>query len=462
MIYKSNKGFVRKKLYMNKISASQDLRRRPDLIIQQEVDLLLFLAQEENHHPRIIKMYFAFKILEGEIETISLMFPQYPGSLEDILHERHTFSFAEFSPDSSVFRNSIINHWLWGEMVELLDGVQFLHDKLLWRNNGNGQAVIMGHFDLKPANILIDHRGHLLITDFGLAQMKAIESQSTQTTGLPGRAGTYSYSAPESAGTELNKLSRSYDVWSMACIILEAAVFILPVKFWEPSQPNKKDKRATTLYTTTNVIGGKFAVETFETHRIAECNSHHKEPCFWLVDGKSKILKQCVNDRLSMLEMSDDIYLSTVGDALREMFLIDPKARRGRPTAEKCRQMLLTNTYMYTQGSEHERELVELCGDHTARPVRKMSVQNLSSFLTMFTQVFTDLYCPLRGVRVSKSYPASSILCTLEISQFRPAGKDPKIRLIMNYQLRGQSSASATGIPLVRQSFAFQCLHTQD
>jgi serine/threonine protein kinase len=380
---------VRKKLYVKKTSPSQDLQRRPDLVIRDEVNLLLFLAREENHHPKIIKMYFAFEMLEDGIDTINLIFPKYPGSLEDILNERLPFNPPEFSPDSSVFRFSAINHWLWEEIVELLVGVQFLHDKLLWHNKdqsigtGEAQAIIIGHFDLKPANILVNQQNHLIITDFGLARIKAIESRSTQTTGLEGRAGTLGYSAPESAGTEWINLSRSYDIWSMACIILEAVVFILPGNSWDPAKKEKYRVNQSRPSATADK-GGKSAVESFARNRIDEGNSYHREPCFWIMDVKGKGLKTCVHRRLSALENSDDTYLSLVGETLAEMFLIDPKTR---PTAEQCRQMLLQQTQIGSQELEDETELAELCGNHTARPLSRMSVMPALSAAIMAVSI---------------------------------------------------------------------------
>jgi serine/threonine protein kinase len=72
------------------------------------------------------------------------------------------------------------------------------------------------HRDLKPSNILIDKNGHLVIADFGLARMLAVDEQVTdQPWGTPG------YTAPEvfTKGT----YSWGADVWSLGIVLYEMA-----------------------------------------------------------------------------------------------------------------------------------------------------------------------------------------------------------------------------------------------
>ncbi len=69
------------------------------------------------------------------------------------------------------------------------------------------------HRDLKPANIMLDGRGHVLITDFGLAGL------ANQLQGAEVRNGTPAYMAPEQlAGKEVSTRS---DIYSLGLVLYE-------------------------------------------------------------------------------------------------------------------------------------------------------------------------------------------------------------------------------------------------
>lgn len=69
------------------------------------------------------------------------------------------------------------------------------------------------HRDLKPANIMIDGRGHVLITDFGLASLMG------QTEGVEARNGTPGYMAPEQlSGKEVSAQS---DIYALGVVLYE-------------------------------------------------------------------------------------------------------------------------------------------------------------------------------------------------------------------------------------------------
>ncbi len=69
------------------------------------------------------------------------------------------------------------------------------------------------HRDLKPANIMIDGRGHVLITDFGLAGVMG------QVEGLETRNGTPGYMAPEQlSGKEVSTQS---DIYGLGVVLYE-------------------------------------------------------------------------------------------------------------------------------------------------------------------------------------------------------------------------------------------------
>ncbi|MHC4219071.1 MAG: serine/threonine-protein kinase [Planctomycetota bacterium] len=69
------------------------------------------------------------------------------------------------------------------------------------------------HRDLKPANLMLDGRGHVRITDFGIAAL------AEQVDGKPSRAGTPAYMAPEQlAGGEVSQRS---DIYGLGLVLYE-------------------------------------------------------------------------------------------------------------------------------------------------------------------------------------------------------------------------------------------------
>ncbi|MHC4767817.1 MAG: serine/threonine-protein kinase [Planctomycetota bacterium] len=84
---------------------------------------------------------------------------------------------------------------------QLCAGIAAAHDK----------GVL--HRDLKPANIMLDGRGHVRITDFGIAAL------ANQVDGKPARAGTPAYMAPEQlAGGEVSPRS---DIYGLGLVLYE-------------------------------------------------------------------------------------------------------------------------------------------------------------------------------------------------------------------------------------------------
>jgi serine/threonine protein kinase len=78
------------------------------------------------------------------------------------------------------------------------------------------------HFDLKPANILIEMSNNWVISDFGQATFKRVNGTSSR---VVGHVGTEAYAPPEIGDLDM-KQSRKYDVWSLGCILVEVATFI--------------------------------------------------------------------------------------------------------------------------------------------------------------------------------------------------------------------------------------------
>ncbi|XP_032109891.1 G protein-coupled receptor kinase 4 isoform X6 [Sapajus apella] len=90
--------------------------------------------------------------------------------------------------------------------------------------------------DLKPENILLDDRGHIRISDLGLA-LEIPEGQMVR-----GRVGTVGYMAPEVVSNE--KYTFSPDWWGLGCLIYEMIQGHSPFrKFQEKVKREEVDQR---------------------------------------------------------------------------------------------------------------------------------------------------------------------------------------------------------------------------
>jgi serine/threonine protein kinase len=74
------------------------------------------------------------------------------------------------------------------------------------------------HRDVKPANLLLDGKGQVWITDFGLAQIRQQDSGLTQTGDI---VGTIRYMSPEQALAQRDVLDQRSDVYSLGATLYE-------------------------------------------------------------------------------------------------------------------------------------------------------------------------------------------------------------------------------------------------
>jgi serine/threonine protein kinase/tetratricopeptide (TPR) repeat protein len=82
--------------------------------------------------------------------------------------------------------------------------------------HAHGIGVI--HRDIKPSNLLIDGRGHLWVTDFGLARLPHDELDLTRTGDL---VGTLRYMSPEQVRAERGGVTAATDVYSLGVTLYE-------------------------------------------------------------------------------------------------------------------------------------------------------------------------------------------------------------------------------------------------
>ncbi|WP_435008437.1 serine/threonine-protein kinase [Tundrisphaera lichenicola] len=87
------------------------------------------------------------------------------------------------------------------------------------------------HRDIKPGNLLVDARGHLWITDFGMARLQG-ESDLTQTGDL---IGTLKYMSPEQVQGRRELVDRRSDLYSLGATLYELLA-LKPAFFGEDRQ----------------------------------------------------------------------------------------------------------------------------------------------------------------------------------------------------------------------------------
>ncbi|CAM9889145.1 unnamed protein product [Chrysoparadoxa australica] len=172
-------------LYAVKVFTAYDKVKRDQLL--QEIKTLA-----EIDCPGIVEFYGAF-LKDGNIHLILEFMDK--GSLTDVIH-----GWKDVEYDEQVMA-AMTYQVLWG--MAYLTYEQRLHR------------------DIKPQNILVNCRGEVKLSDFGIARLTAGPQDLSQT-----MVGTIRYMSPERlAGTGYGAPS---DVWSFGVVLLEMAMRDLP------------------------------------------------------------------------------------------------------------------------------------------------------------------------------------------------------------------------------------------
>ena len=112
---------------------------------------------------------------------------------------------------------------------QICDALQFAHD----------EGIV--HRDIKPENILIDKRGRVKITDFGIAKIIAATPEKLGLTGTHDVIGTPHYMAPEQV-EKPNTVDHRADIYSLGVVFCELLTGELPIgRFPPPSSKARID-----------------------------------------------------------------------------------------------------------------------------------------------------------------------------------------------------------------------------
>ena len=114
---------------------------------------------------------------------------------------------------------------------QICEALQFAHN----------EGIV--HRDIKPENILMDKKGRVKITDFGIAKMLGGTTEETRLTGVRDVVGTPHYMAPEQI-EKPQSVDHRADIYSLGVVFYEMLTGELPLgKFVAPSRKVLVDVR---------------------------------------------------------------------------------------------------------------------------------------------------------------------------------------------------------------------------
>ncbi|MCJ1265556.1 hypothetical protein MMC22_005436 [Lobaria immixta] len=285
-----------------------------------ERNILEYIRQKE--HPNLVTLHLAYRY-RGKL---NLVFSYFPMGLRDILRENQRPKQLPRVRLSQKLEGSMLDSWLWENLRGVVEALRYVHDP--------DPDILGAHFDLKPANILVDDFGNLVITDFGLARMKQ-KIQGHSSLKHPGEDFNYGPPRAEHCWT------RAYDIYSLGCIMMEIIVYL-------KQGPN--------------------AVNDFAQNLEEEDDVHTRSRTFWLKREENYVLKDPVRLFLREWQDSKDRYLRRVGGLLQKMLDIDPQVR---PTVTQVYDTLFGQNSIPALALKPEGT-VQLCGPNTQYPLKNM------------------------------------------------------------------------------------------
>ncbi|KAF9889136.1 serine/threonine protein kinase psk1 [Aspergillus nanangensis] len=167
------------KLYAQKQFRKASITVHKKLVEQTKTERTIL--ESVNRHPFVVKFFYAFQ--DHEKLYLILEYAQGGELFTHLAMERM------FNEDTAAFY-----------MAEMVLALEHLH-----------QTVGVIYRDLKPENCLLDHEGHLLLTDFGLSKI-AVDDDARCDSSL----GTIEYMAPEVV--QGKPYGKACDWWSLGAL----------------------------------------------------------------------------------------------------------------------------------------------------------------------------------------------------------------------------------------------------
>jgi serine/threonine protein kinase len=366
-------------------------------------------------------------------ESFHYVFPHTRYNLKEILRDGKVPSGVP--PNNSPY---IRDHWLWREMAGVSEALSLIHGNIPNPFPGNRDRVAAFHFDMKPPNILVTEDGKLKIADFGHSSIRLVGPGEQAT--APWTFSDPIYMAPEvwhHSSETARRLShtpagepkqvlvlQNYDVWALACIMLEVLIFVKE---------------------------GTIGLESFDSDR------EQAEPRVAFFDTNKRNVKDCVRRKATSVlqasgnDMTYDSYLHRVeGLLLGRGLLVNQRQvptafafdMNQRITSKELSQQLQKANDDYDEARRDEQDLSGvLVRKIRGRPVdgyREIGWERegiVHSFLTMyyyprlqFQRVLTDvLWRPRNDVMVGVTIRSAAWELPLEESNiqllYRPASE---------------------------------------
>lgn len=225
---------------------------------------------------------------------------------------------------SQKLEGSIFDSWLWENLQGPIEALQYVHDP--------DSNILGAHHDLKPANILVDDFGKLVITDFGLATIEQKIARHPAIT----NPGDFHYGPPR---TE-DRWTRAYDIYSLGRILIEIILYL-------KHGPNAVNESA----------------ENLEADDV-----HMSSRTLWLKNQEKCTLKDPVWLLLREWQDTRDPYLKQVGNLLQKMLDLNPEVR---PTVTQVYDTLFGQNSVPALAWK-SIGTIRVCGANTQHPLKNM------------------------------------------------------------------------------------------
>ncbi|PWN53108.1 Pkinase-domain-containing protein [Violaceomyces palustris] len=151
--------------------------------------------------------------LEREIKLLkTLEHPKIVQYLDSFADGTHLNIFLEYVPGGSIvallrnygaFEEPLVRNFV----RQILEGLSFLH------------ARDIVHRDIKGANILVDNKGGIKISDFGISKKVESDLLISARAHRPSLQGSVFWMAPEVV--KQTSYTRKADIWSLGCLVVE-------------------------------------------------------------------------------------------------------------------------------------------------------------------------------------------------------------------------------------------------